>query len=217
MSLDRLEVLLDERKQELRQLGLRVRELRRLQGLTTRELAERANVSASTVSQIETGTTSPSVVSLRRIAAGLGVPLAEFFLDGRVGGSPSASSRDARLTGATSGSRRGVVEIVRRDQRKRLQFPGSHMYELLTPNLRWDIEFLLVELEAGHPPVESMAHPGQECALVLAGTMHVIVGNEEYVLEAGDSVALDSSIPHRIENRGAEKVVQISAITPPRL
>jgi transcriptional regulator with XRE-family HTH domain len=208
---------LDEREQHLRQLGLRVRELRRLQGLTTRELAERANVSASMVSQIETGNTSPSVVSLRRIAAGLDVPLAEFFLDGRVEQRQPASAGDGRAHGASSGSRRGVVEIVRQDQRKRLQFPGSHMYELLTPNLRWDIEFLLVELEPGHPPVESMAHPGQECALVLAGTMHIIAGNEEYVLEAGDSIALDSSVPHRIENRGAEKVVQISAITPPRL
>jgi transcriptional regulator with XRE-family HTH domain len=209
---------LDEGKQQqLRQLGLRVRELRRLQGLTTRALAERANVSASMVSQIETGNTSPSVVSLRRIAAGLGVPLAEFFLDGRGEQSQSALTGDGRPGGVFSGSRRRAVEIVRRDQRKRLQFPGSHMYELLTPNLRWDIEFLLVELEPGHPPVESMAHAGQECALVLAGIMHVIVGNEEFVLEAGDSIALDSSIPHRIENRGDEKVVQISAITPPRL
>jgi transcriptional regulator with XRE-family HTH domain len=207
---------LDEREHELRQLGLRMRELRRLQGLTTRELAQRANVSASMVSQIETGTTSPSVVSLRRIAAGLGIPLAEFFLDGRVEQGRSGASGE-RTPAASANSRRGLVEIVRRDQRKRLQFPGSHMYELLTPNLRWDIEFLLVELEPGHPPVESMAHPGQECALVLTGTMHAIVGDEEYVLEAGDSIALDSSIPHRIENRGLEKLVQISAITPPRL
>jgi mannose-6-phosphate isomerase-like protein (cupin superfamily) len=62
-----------------------------------------------------------------------------------------------------------------------------------------------------------MAHAGQECALVLEGVMHVIVGDEEFVLEAGDSITLDSSIPHRIENRGAATVVQISAITPPSL
>jgi quercetin dioxygenase-like cupin family protein len=61
-----------------------------------------------------------------------------------------------------------------------------------------------------------MAHPGQECAIVIEGTMHFTLGNEEHVLGPGDSVAFDSSIPHRIENRGAEKVVEISAITPPR-
>jgi mannose-6-phosphate isomerase-like protein (cupin superfamily) len=61
-----------------------------------------------------------------------------------------------------------------------------------------------------------MAHPGQECALVLQGVLHVVIGEEEHVLEAGDSTASDSSIPHRIENRGTDKVIQISAITPPR-
>jgi mannose-6-phosphate isomerase-like protein (cupin superfamily) len=112
----------------------------------------------------------------------------------------------------------GAVAIVRREKRRRLQLPESHVvYELLTPNLRWNIEFLLVELEPGHPPVESMAHAGQECAYVLQGTMHVVVGDGEYVLEAGDAVSLDCSIPHRIENRGTETVVQLSAITPPSL
>jgi len=91
------------------------------------------------------------------------------------------------------------------------------MYELLTPNLRWSIEFLLVQLEPGHPPVESMAHAGQECALVLDGTMHVVVGDDVYVLEKGDSISLDSSVPHRIENRGMTTLIQISAITPPSL
>jgi quercetin dioxygenase-like cupin family protein len=60
-----------------------------------------------------------------------------------------------------------------------------------------------------------MSHPGQECALVLAGTLHVIVGSEEYVLEEGDSIAFDSSVLHRIENRGSVPAIEISAITPP--
>jgi mannose-6-phosphate isomerase-like protein (cupin superfamily) len=112
----------------------------------------------------------------------------------------------------------GAVAVVRKAQRKRLHFPEGHlMYELLTPNLRWDIEFLRVELKPGHPPVESMAHAGQECALVLEGTMHVVIGDDVYVLEQGDSISLDSSIPHRIENRGSTTLIQISAITPPSL
>ena len=58
-------------------------------------------------------------------------------------------------------------------------------------------------------------HPGEEYALVLEGTMHLIIGDEEYVLEAGDSAVFDPSIPHRTENRGTTKLVQISAISPP--
>lgn len=192
---------MDEHSHERRKLGLRVRELRRLRSLTTRELADHAGISASMVSQIETGKTGASVGSLRRIAAGLGVPLAEFFLDGA-----SPAQNAARHTAA----------VVRRTRRKRLVLPESHVrYELLTPDLRWNIELVWIELQPGHPPIESMSHPGQECALVVAGTMHVFIADDEYVLETGDSIAFDSSLPHRIENHGSKTVIQISAITPP--
>ena len=131
----------------------------------------------------------------------LHVPLAEFFIDGN---SPPEATKSSS------------VGVVRRSRRKHLQLPESRLtYELLTPDLRWNIEFVWIELEPDHPPVESMSHPGQECALVLAGTLHVIIGSDAYVLETGDSIAFDSSVPHRIENRGTETVIQISAITPP--
>jgi mannose-6-phosphate isomerase-like protein (cupin superfamily) len=174
------------------------------------------------INQIETGRTSPSVVSLRRIAHALGVPLAEFFADGPDASSPPAALEPLpEIPPALSADpftplKRGMAVVVRRNRRKRLQLPESHViYELLTPDLKWAVEALWVELEPNHPPIESMAHPGHECAVVVTGTMHVIVGNDEYVLEPGDSITLDSSVPHRIENRGTEKVIQISAITPP--
>ena len=186
-----------------RLLGLRLRELRRLRGLTTRELAARSGVSTSMINQIETGTSGTSVSSLRRIAAGLDVPLAEFFLSGE----PEAEAAPARPS----------VSVVRRDERRRLQLPESHVvYELLTPDLTSEIEFVWIELEPDHPPVEAMSHPGRECCVVIAGTLTSVIGDEEYTLEAGDSIVFDCSIPHTTENRGCETVIQISAITPPR-
>jgi mannose-6-phosphate isomerase-like protein (cupin superfamily) len=193
-------------------------------------LAQETGISSSMISQIENGNTQPSVASLRRIAGVLNISLVEFFRepDGPESGQAQSTTAGGNGTAAASlneaqlrafaevapGS--GAVAIVRKDQRRRLQFPSSHTYELLSPSLAWPIEFLYVELAAGHPPVESMAHPGQESALVIAGTMHVVIGDDEYVLEAGDAISLDSSVPHRVENRGTETVIQISAITPPR-
>jgi transcriptional regulator with XRE-family HTH domain len=191
---------------ERRRLGLRLRDLRRVRGLTTRELSDRAGLSPSMINQLETGKTGASVTSLRRIAAALDVPIAEFFL-----ADDGPSSKGSQIT---AGSR---AKIVRRDRRKRLQVPESNIvYELLTPDLRWDIEFVSIELQPGQPPVESMSHPGQECCLVLSGTLTVVIGDDEFELRQGDSIAFDSSLPHHIENRGAEPVVQVSAITPPR-
>jgi transcriptional regulator with XRE-family HTH domain len=193
----------EDSDRERRLLGLRLRELRRLRGLTTRELAARSGVSASMINQLETGKTGASVGSLRRIASALDVPIAEFFL----------STDDASPTAVPPASR---AKVVRRDARKHLVLPESNIvYELLTPDLHWDIEFVWIELQPNHPPVESMSHPGQECCIVLSGTLTVVVADEEHKLSEGDSIAFDSSTPHRIENRGTERVIQISAITPP--
>lgn len=206
----------DSEQRAQREFGLRIRALRRFRGLTTREVAAKAGVSASLVNQVETGKTSPSFSTLRRIAQALDVPLAEFFTDGAPAEEPPPAAQADPHRFAVPPPPGESVVIVRRDRRKRLQLPESHVvHELLTPNLRWNVEFLWVELEPGHPPLESMGHAGQESAVVIAGTMHVIVGDDEYVLETGDSISLDSSIPHRIENRGTETVIQISAITPP--
>jgi transcriptional regulator with XRE-family HTH domain len=220
---------LAEQDPELRAIGVRLRELRRGRKLTTRQLAARAQVSGSLISQVENGKVQPSVISLRRIADGLDVPLAEFFRDpdpratpATGDGAPATQRSEARRNHQPTrnphavGPEPGAAVVIRRDQRRRLQFPNSHVYELLSPNLAWNVEFLLVELRPGHPPVESKAHGGQESALVIAGTMHVVHGEDEYVLEAGDCISLDSSVPHRAENRGTEPVVQICAITPPR-
>jgi quercetin dioxygenase-like cupin family protein len=50
---------------------------------------------------------------------------------------------------------------------------------------------------------------------VLEGQLHVWIGEEEQVLEAGDSISFNSGVPHRIGNLGKVKTVLVSAITPP--
>jgi transcriptional regulator with XRE-family HTH domain len=65
----------------LRKLGLRVRELRTLQGLTQEALAERVGFRASYFSQIENGTKGATIDTLAAIAAALGMTLSELFLD----------------------------------------------------------------------------------------------------------------------------------------
>ena len=64
-------------KQEV--IGRHVGRLRRRAGLTTRALGRRAGFSASFISQLESGQVSPSISSMQKIAAALGVSLGEFF------------------------------------------------------------------------------------------------------------------------------------------
>ena len=65
----------------LAKLGLRVRALRTLHGLTQEALAERVGFRASYVSQIESGAKGATLETLAAIAAALGMTLSELLLD----------------------------------------------------------------------------------------------------------------------------------------
>ena len=68
-----------ELKTQLIQLGKRVKYLRRLNNLTQAQLAERADLSVNYVSEIETGTASPTLKTLLTLAQHLNVQLRDLF------------------------------------------------------------------------------------------------------------------------------------------
>jgi transcriptional regulator with XRE-family HTH domain len=193
-----------ELEEEALELGREIRALRLQAGLTLQSLAGAAGVSQSLISQIERGLASPSITTLRRIAASLNVPIAALFL-----GSAEASD------GETDTLRRRLV--VRRDERKGLHVPRSKIvYELLTPDLNRRIEFLWIEYEPGAVTRPApMSHQGEENAICLEGSVVVTIDEQEFVLNEGDSISFDSGRPHQVENRTGERAVLVSAITPP--
>lgn len=184
--------------------GQKIRSLRRAANMTLQDLASVVGVSQSLISQVERGRASPSITSLRRIAAALDVPVAALFLDGA-----------PRSNGETD--RAGRRLVVRRDERKSLRVPPSRVaYELLTPDLSRQIEFIWIEYEAGsvtHP--EPMSHPGEENAICIEGSVVVTIDGEDFTLNEGDSISFDSGRPHHVVNRAEDRAVLISAITPP--
>jgi quercetin dioxygenase-like cupin family protein len=59
------------------------------------------------------------------------------------------------------------------------------------------------------------SHPGEEIVLVVSGTLHATIGGQAFVLEEGDTVTYDASLPHRWSNPGAEPVEFLAVSTPP--
>ena len=175
-------------------IGSRIRAIRTLRNLSSADLAGAAGVSRGLISQIELDRANPSIDTLRKIAAALDSPIAALF-------------DETALNGI----------VVRKEERKTLRIPASGLtYQLLTPDLNRQIEFILIELEPGQGGTRvPYGHPGEEAALVLEGQLHVWIGEEEHVLEAGDSISFNSGVPHRIENRARRPCMLVSAITPP--
>jgi transcriptional regulator with XRE-family HTH domain len=184
-------------------IAKRIRQLRKLREMSTRELGRRSGMSAGIVSMIENEKSGVSIESLRRIAGALEVPVVQFL-------------SDSSSTAADEASGMGSLDIVRAKDRPRLDLPGSPVsIQMLTHSVNHSVEFVWVEFKPGTELAELIAHIGEEYVLVIQGTMHFHLGDAIHVLHEGDSMVFDSSVPHGVENRGSKKLIQISAITPP--
>lgn len=175
-------------------LGDKIREKRQEQKLTIRQLAEGAGLTPGFLSQVERSLTEPSITSLRKISQILGVPIFYFLMEPQPAGM-----------------------IVRKNERKVVRVGGSGVvFELLSPDFDRSIEMIIGRVEAGAVTCdEPLSHYGEENLLVLQGKMKILVGEEQFMLEEGDSILYRSSLPHKIWNLGDIELVFVSAISPP--
>src|SRR4051794_34472900 len=186
------------------ELGPRLRAIRLRRGVGLRELARRLDLSPSSISQIETGKIRPSVHTLYALAAEFGVTVDELLFDG------TSPRGDAALPspGARGGTERGLV-VQRAGERPAIQLNSGVRWERL---MFWgdeDVEFLEATYEPGgasSPDDSFVRHNGHEFGFVLSGTLRVVVGFDDFVLEPGDSITFASSTPHRLSNDGSETV-----------
>ncbi len=182
-----------------RWVGQQVRDLRRAKHMSLKQLSEAAGLSIGLLSQIERGTSSPSLRSLQAISGAVGVSPLWFFNDGTV---PPREERDV---------------IVRRGAGRKLDLPHKKLKkELLTPDLSGALQMLLVNIEpGGSTGGESYSHPGEECGLMLEGKLDLWVGERHFHLRRGDSFRFKSELPHRSYNPGKSVARLIWVTSPP--
>jgi transcriptional regulator with XRE-family HTH domain len=179
-------------------VGEQLRERRHALGLSLRDLAGRLGVSASLISQIERGRANPSVSTLYALADELEMSLDDLlFSDRRLSARPEMRSA----------ARAGPVQRGR--ERQHIRLASGVIWERLTTLSEPGVEFLYVVYEVGGASSAANAyqrHAGHEWGYVISGELKVTIGFEEYLLEAGDSISLPSSTPHRLENAGQTPV-----------
>ena len=175
-------------------LGDKIRSLRLKQKISIEQLSAMSGLSKGLISQIERDITGPSVASLWKISKALNVTMNHFF-----------DEYD------------NFNQVVRKDERKKIMMKnGNRTYELLCPNLKNQLEMLWIDIEPNDSSSEELiSHEGEECGVVIKGTLRVLSGENVYDLNEGDSIYLDSTIPHRYVNVGTELAVSVWAMTPP--
>jgi transcriptional regulator with XRE-family HTH domain len=189
---------------ELGDIGSRLREERERDGLSQRELARRLGVSASLISQIESGQSKPSVSTLYAIVTELGVSVDRIF-DVHAHELPVAAAAGAE--GAVPDG--GPAPVVSPAERHVIELASGVRWERLTSHEHEDVDFLHVTYDVGGasaPDERLMRHQGREYGYVMSGRLGVQLGFERHELGPGDSIAFDSTLPHRLWNVGHEPV-----------
>ncbi len=174
---------------QLQEMAARIRELRRISGLSIPEMAQRTDVSETEYASCESGGHDLSFAFIYRCAMAFGVNVTDII----EGTSPTL--RGYTITRAGEGAR---IE----------QAHGMVYYNLAAPFQNRISEPLYVEVaysaEAEKRDIELTTHVGQECDLVISGTLKVQIGSHSEILHKGDCAYYDSSIPHGMIAVGGE-------------
>ena len=191
----------------MKDLGENLRFIRLQKKMTLQVLSQMSKVSKSQLSQIERNVSVPTVTKLQKIAETLDIKLSDLLPEN------GDSSNEAHSVNNKENSKR--ISVVRKGERKKMIMPWGAMYEMLCPDLQHKIEFIYLHYPAGTTAKEQYTHDGEECGVVLEGTFKGTFGAKEVILEPGDSIYYDSTIPHYWETVGDTDVRAIWAITPP--
>jgi transcriptional regulator with XRE-family HTH domain/mannose-6-phosphate isomerase-like protein (cupin superfamily) len=198
-------------------VGARLRAHREEAGLSLRGLARKLGVSPSLISQIEHGKAAPSVGTLYAIVTELEVSMDELFSESGDGSAEGAGQAERPTTdlpprGSNAWQVPSEGPVLRKANRLSLTFDTGVRWERLTASHDPNVDFLHCTYPVGAescPPDAMTTHTGAEYGLVLSGRMGATVGDESYELNPGDSIAFDSTTPHRLWTIGDEPALVI--------
>ncbi|HSQ25664.1 MAG TPA: cupin domain-containing protein [Anaerolineales bacterium] len=164
-------------------LGTKLKLLREERGLSQRELARRAGISANSVSLIERDENSPSVSTLQSLAESLMVKMGYFFEEE----SPSK------------------ILLIKASQLPEISSRGTSIQGLGKRLRGQEVEPFYITLESGAGSGErQVVHSGHELVYCIKGQVEYLIDGQIYWLDAGDFLIFEAALPHLWRNKSEE-------------
>ncbi|MGX9866726.1 XRE family transcriptional regulator [Pseudomonas moraviensis] len=171
-----------------------LKQKRKQQSITLDELSRRSGVSKGMVVEIEKGSANPSIATLCKIAAALGLSVADFV---NVAATPTAHLIDSQdIPTLWSGELGGSARLLAGTS-------GPNMLELW----RWELFPGESFASSGHPSGTT------ELFHVEKGTLHLTVGDAELIVGPGCSAVARTDVAHGYANHGRSKLVFTMSVT----
>ena len=173
-------------------IGLKLKELRILKGLTQEELADRAELSKGFISQVERNLTSPSIATLMDILQFLGASTADFF---------------------TEASEEQIV-FEKSDYFEKYDAELKNEIKWIIPNAQKNMmEPILLTLEAGGETYPDNPHEGEEFGYILQGSVTIHLGSQIYRAKKGESFYFTPDKKHYLTSKAGAILLWVT--TPP--
>lgn len=177
----------------MKTIGEHIRFLRKSKNLTLKNLAFAASMSYSFLSEIENNKTNASISVLKRIAKALNVSFTDLLIVER-------------------------RTLVRKNERRLLvHSEGSRIsWYALSSGIEKKMGPILGVLDEGaNSGATSVGHiEGEEFVTLLSGRLEFKLGTERFILEEGDSLYYDATIPHSYRNLNNGTTVMLAITTP---
>lgn len=171
-------------------IGSSLKDMRENRGLTAKDLAESAGVSAAMISRIESGQVSPSISTLSALSDALDMPMVSFFKD--------TATDHVDFTHVKAGQGINSTRIIDKH---------SHNYINLASHIRRDIGFEahIVTMEKQEANAPTYVSHGVVFMHIKEGEALFYYGDHPIHLKEGDSLTLDSELSHGIRELLTER------------
>ncbi|NLN63811.1 MAG: helix-turn-helix domain-containing protein [Clostridiaceae bacterium] len=172
--------------EQIRMIAARIRELREIAGYTTEQVASMVNIPSEVYAGYESGNQDIPIGFLNEFANRFHVDLTELL-----------TGKSPKLT---------HFSLVRKGKGISVQRRTPYQYQSLAYNFvnKKAEPFLVTVLPNKEASVSMNSHPGQEFNYVLKGTLMIVIDGKEFVLNAGDSLYFDASLPHGMKAMESE-------------
>ena len=175
------------------EIGKKIRDLRKQNGLTQQELADRSELTKGFISQLERGQVSPSMVTLMDLIEILGTTPSDFF----------------KPTGAEK------VVFGERDYFEKIDETGNSTVWVVPSAQSNQMEPVVVTIQPHTALPTDDPHNGEEFGYVLSGRIALYRQETRSDVKAGESFYFEADKPHRIENPGSRPAKVLWVSTPP--
>ncbi len=168
-------------------IGPKLADLRKEQGLSLQQLATISDVSPAAIHKIERSGMVPTITTLLKLATALGVTVSHFV--------------------AEDGAEPEPVHLTRADGRPTVYtpHPGLQLAGISGSYRQFQTAAAIATMVSGAASGERvLQHPGEELVLVVRGRAEFTVGEQVFLLAAGDSLHFSGDMPHHWQNTGNE-------------